>query len=268
MMLMRRQTTGQLGRPSVARMLSSKGTVRDEWGDEAFAREWTLGGGADRTNPDRQRFQAMLGSLVKKRLTSEFGTGSGVLDLGCGSGLSAQAIVDATGGVDRLVGIDGSEAMLGLTGTVCPSMTTTQVRFGDPLSAAATDLLYGSGPFRAVTCSQVLHELPPPAKDAAVALARSVLAPNGCFYVTDRFIAEVTPGVPADDAEAIWQVLIKDQPDAKRWPDYAKYIQAKLDDATTEAQCVALLQKHFDHVDVLYRVFNRSLIVARVASAS
>ena len=241
---------------------STAGTVRDEWGDPTFAREWTLGGGVDRTNPDRQRFQAMLGSLVKRRLASET-TGDGILDLGCGSGLSAKAVLDANPGLQRLVGVDGSQAMLDLTKEVCPELTTAFVNFDDPaLSPEAAELL--NGPFKAVISSQVLHELPFETKHNAVKLARSVLTTGGCFYVQDRFFKPVLPGGPADDYHALWDVLTQDRPDCLDWPDYAKYITEKLDDATTEDACLALLSDHFDHVEVLYRVFNRSLIVARV----
>jgi len=231
------------------------GTVRDEWGDEAFAREWTFKGGVDRTNPERQRFQKMLGTLVKKRLASSV-AGEGVLDIGCGSGLSAKAIVESVGAIPRLVGVDGSEAMLTLAKEVCPEMTTKHVDFTKPLEVAL------GGPFKAVICSQVLHELPLEAKSAAVQLARSALAPGGCFYIQDRFLKAVEPGVPADDYEAIWEVLKND--DTMPWPQYSNYIQDKLDDATSEEALVALLKEHFDDVEVLYRVFNRSLIVARV----
>mmetsp|Transcript_13246 Transcript_13246/g.43177 ORF Transcript_13246/g.43177 Transcript_13246/m.43177 type:complete len:266 (+) Transcript_13246:31-828(+) len=264
--MLRRWALSSSTRVPTTRGLSSSttATVRDEWGDAAFAREWTLGGGVDRTNPDRQRFQAMLGSLVKRRLGAP-SAGAGVLDLGCGSGLSAKAVAAANeGSLSRLVGVDGSAAMLDLAKDVCPSMATAQVTFGEALSLEAEGLLFGGGPFRAVVCSQVLHELPAAAKTAAVALARNVLPSGGCFYVQDRFRTEVTPGVPADDYHAIWDVITIDRPDTMPWPDYAKYIDDKLDDATTEPQCLALLKDHFDDVEVLYRVFNRSLIVARV----
>lgn len=240
-------------------------TVRDAWEEASFAREWTLGGGVQRTNPDRVRFQHMLGALCKRRLAATGTVGEGILDLGCGSGLSARAIVDAVGSEFRLAGVDGSAAMLELAAEICPEMQTAQLRFG-AASSAATDLLYGKGPFRAVVSSQVLHELDLPAKNEAVKVARSALAPGGCFYVADRFLKDLEPGVPADDYEAVWEVLTSGQADTVPWEEYSSYIQNKLDDATTEEACVALLAEQFDQVEVLYRAFNRSLIVARVAS--
>ena len=111
---------------------------------------------------------------------------------------------------------------------------------------------------------QMLHELNPEGKQRALALARRHLHPGAPVIVLDRFTFDAE-SVFTSDYGALWDALSAGQADMMSWDTYhAKYIGQKLDNAVSEAEQVQLLHEAgFANVEVVYRAFNRSLIVAR-----
>ena len=289
-------------------MSSSAGerTVRDEWGDDAFARAWTNEGGVSRTNPDRERQLRLLAGMVASR----YSEGDLVLSLGCGSGLCSRAVLaqlrggGAVGGKPRIVGVDASAAMLKMAREIAgPELATFKCTFGALRSLHGADGLMqhafddaasGDGelqpssflesklresmPFASAFSVQALHEAPEDEKLDACRFAHRHLRAGAPFYVLDRFVLDPTsPFMPEYRAmfETSCEAAVVDGvgDDSRRevmgWDEYiTKYLDVKLDDATTESAYIEMLREAgFARVEVPYRYFNRSLIVAWKADA-
>lgn len=250
---------------TVRHATGNKKSVRDEWQNPTFAREWSLGGGAERTNPDRARQLSILGAVCRRVALSPQTANPTILEVGCGSGLSGAAICSALPPSARCVGVDGSEAMLALAREIAPTMETRHLDFETATEQQIDETLRALGsPFAAVTYVQMLHELNVEGKRSALALARRHLQPGAPVVVLDRFTFDAQ-SVFTSDYSGLWDALSAGQSDMMSWDTYhAKYIGKKLDDAVSEAEQVKLLREAgFAHVEVLYRAFNRSLIVAR-----
>ena len=273
------------------------GTVRDEWGDDAFARAWTRDGGVTRTNPDRERQLRLLAGMVAGRHSA----GDLALSLGCGSGLCSAAVlgqlrragVAADAAAPAIVGVDASAAMLGLAREIAgPGLAAFKCTFGAlrGLDGAHGLLAFAFGggeaagylarrlreprPFASAFSVQALHEAPDDEKLDACRFAHRHLRAGAPLYVLDRFVLDrASPLVP--EYRAMYEASCEDTfsrgrgaGDSRRevmgWEDYvSKYLGAKLDDASTEGAYVEMLREAgFARVEVPYRYFNRSLIVA------
>jgi ubiquinone/menaquinone biosynthesis C-methylase UbiE len=148
------------------------------WDRRETAREWDAGGGAGL--PTRVEQQEILLALL-----SEAGVGERVvLDLGVGSGLVAEAVLDALPEAS-LVGIDFSEPMLELA-------RERLDRFGPRVHllqhdlADIGDLVLPTGQYAAAFSVQTLHHLSDADKEKAIAWSAAVVESGGLIVIVDR----------------------------------------------------------------------------------
>jgi ubiquinone/menaquinone biosynthesis C-methylase UbiE len=125
----------------------------------------------------------------KARLLDQLGPEAGqrILDLACGTGTLARAIVEREPQAE-VVGVDGDPEMLARARAKAPG-----VRFD---GALAQDLPYAAGAFDAVVTSLFLHHLSRDLKLAALREVARVLKPGGAFHVADW-------GAPSDPLMAV-----------------------------------------------------------------
>lgn len=154
----------------------------DQWLRPDTAAAWDASGGAGL--PTRAQQQELLLALLSG---SQIGDGA-VLDLGVGSGLVAEAVLDALPRA-TLVGVDFSSPMLDLAGGRLR-------RFASRVHLCAGDL---SRPaeielprlrYRAAFSIQTLHHLDDREKAAAFAWIAGLVEPGGLVVVIDRVKVE------------------------------------------------------------------------------
>jgi trans-aconitate methyltransferase len=149
--------------------------VAHNWQDPAFAEAWDAHHLAG--NPARAAHLSLLLAILKQV------NGGWIIDLGCGSGLVAQMVLDqkATG---RVFGLDSSAAMLSIA-------TDRLVRYGHRVKLAEGDLtslnrVDAPAECSAVIAVQSLHHLTEPEYGAAVRWTFDHLALGGWFFIIDR----------------------------------------------------------------------------------
>lgn len=176
------------------------------WHERKTAREWDAHGGA--RLPTRAEQQEILLALLREAQVGE----RVILDLGVGSGLVAEAVLDALPEAS-LVGIDSSEAMLELAGARLD-------RFGSRVQlvrhdlAAIGDLALPAGRYAAAFSVQTLHHLSDADKEAAIAWSAGVVDSGALIVIVDRVAVpeslfhewvavwrRIDPGTPATYAE-------------------------------------------------------------------
>src|SRR5262249_44678898 len=129
------------------------------WHERETAREWDASGGA--RLPTRAEQQEILLALLREaRVGARV-----VLDLGIGSGLVAEAVLDALPQAS-LVGIDSSEAMLELSRARLDRFAS-RVRLVRHDLADVGDLTPPAGHYAAAFSVQTLHHLSDPEKEKA-----------------------------------------------------------------------------------------------------
>ena len=149
-----------------------------QWQRQKTAVDWDTGAGAQL--PTRAEQQDLLLALLA---ASEVGNGA-VLDLGIGSGLVAEAVLDALPDA-QLVGVDFSAAMLDLA-------RGRLSRFGSRISLLRHDLSASDSivlpdlRYRVAFSVQTMHHLSDPDKAAAIAWTAEVLDPGGLVVIVDR----------------------------------------------------------------------------------
>jgi tRNA (cmo5U34)-methyltransferase len=132
--------------------------------------------------PDYERLQDEAAAAT--------GTGDArrILELGTGTGETARRVLARHPGA-RLVGVDGSEAMLAVARAALPA-DRVDLRVGR-LEDALPD-----GSFGVVVSALAIHHLDGPAKEDLFRRVAAVLAPGGRFVVADVV-------VPADAADVV-----------------------------------------------------------------
>lgn len=155
-----------------------RGTVGAVWQDGETAGEWDASGGAGL--PTRVEQQEILLALLCEARVGE----RVLLDLGVGSGLVAEAVLDALPEAS-LVGIDFSEEMLELA-------RARLDRFGPRVHlvrhdlAQVGDLDLPAGRYAAAFSVQTLHHLSDADKEAALAWTAGVVESGGLIVIVDR----------------------------------------------------------------------------------
>ncbi|HUA48605.1 MAG TPA: class I SAM-dependent methyltransferase [Solirubrobacteraceae bacterium] len=148
-----------------------------DWKQPEFAAQWdTL---ADQVNPVRREQLDLVLSLVRAAVPSV------VLDVGVGSGLVAELVLDALPEA-RLIGVDSSPAMLALAGERLSRFSgRARLVEADLEDVVMTECL--DGPVEAAISVQTLHNLEPGAHRRALASIGEAVAPSGLFVNADRY---------------------------------------------------------------------------------
>lgn len=179
------------------------------WQRHETAADWDAGGAGQL--PTRQEQQDLLLALLAG---AEIADGA-VLDLGVGSGLVAETVLDALPSA-HLVGVDSSAAMLELA-------RARLGRFGSRARLLRHDLAelgsieLPSLPYKAAFSVQTMHHLPDPDKAAALAWTAGNVAPGGLVVVIDR--VKVDERLFRDWA-AVWRRLDPNTPET-----YAEHVE-------------------------------------------
>jgi SAM-dependent methyltransferase len=104
--------------------------------------------------------------------------GERVLDLGCGPGFYCAELLDEVGATGSVVGVDGSQEMLGLAARRCEGHDNVDFQVAD-----ATSLPLEDASFDGAVCVQVLEYVPE--VSAALAELHRVLRPGGRVVIWD-----------------------------------------------------------------------------------
>ena len=148
------------------------------WQGRETAREWDAGAGEGLATRAEQQ-EILLALLREARI------GEGVvLDLGVGSGLVAEAVLDALPEAS-LVGVDFSDAMLELARARLDRFGPRVRLLRHDLAAIGT-LALPAARYAAAFSVQTLHHLSDSEKEAALAWSARVVEPGGLIVVVDR----------------------------------------------------------------------------------
>ena len=189
--------------------------MAQNWQDPAFAEAWDarhLTG-----NPARAEHLSLLLAIL-----DEVESGW-ILDLGSGSGLVAQMVLDQKAKA-RVFGLDSSTAMLGIA-------KARLARYGERVRLAEGDLTVLDRVDAPAGCSaaiavQSLHHLEEAAYRAAVRWTFDHLAPGGWFFIIDRL------AVPSETLYSAFHQLRERQgqsPNPPDWSGYLKWLQVNGD---------------------------------------
>ena len=143
-------------------------------------------------------------------------TGGWILDLGCGSGLVAQMVLDKSANA-RIFGLDSSTAMLRIA-------AVRLARYGERVKLAEGDLtslgrIDAPAECSAVMAVQSLHHLAEAKYRTAVRWTFDHLAPGGWFFIIDRL------AVPAETVYSAFYELRERQGQSPNPPDWSGYLE-------------------------------------------
>ena len=185
------------------------------WQDPAFAEAWDASHLAG--NPARAEHLSLLLAILEQV------NGGWILDLGCGSGLVAQMVLDGSPKV-RVFGLDSSTAMLSIA-------RDRLARYGERVKLADGDLtsldrVEAPSECSAVIAVQSLHHLEEAQYRAAVRWTFDRLAPAGWFFIIDRL------AIPAGTLYPAFQELRERQaqsPNPSDWSNYLEWLEVRGD---------------------------------------
>jgi tRNA (cmo5U34)-methyltransferase len=181
------------------------------WHERETAREWDASGGV--RLPTRVEQQELLLALLREARVGE----RVVLDLGVGSGLVAEAVLDALPEAS-LVGIDFSEAMLELA-------RARLDRFGPRVQlvrhdlAEIGDLALPAGRYAAAFSVQTLHHLSDADKETTIAWSAGVVESGALILIVDRV---AVPESLFPEWAAVWRRI--DPATPATYADYAEQL--------------------------------------------
>jgi len=220
------------------------------WQSKDAAAKWDAR--SSRQLPTRAEQQDVLLSLLA---ATNVGCAA-VLDLGVGSGLVAEAVLE-TFPRAGLVGVDLSDAMLELARTRLARFDSRVQLIRHDLAQLST-LSLPPAAYRAVFSVQTLHHLSDPEKEAAFAWISEILEPGGLFVVVGRV---AVPELLFEQWAAVWRRLGADTP-----ASYAAYLAelAEAGDrpATLEQQLSWMRRANLESA-CLHEYGNRAVIVGR-----
>jgi SAM-dependent methyltransferase len=142
--------------------------------------------------------------------------GGWILDLGCGSGLVAQMVLDTSADA-RVFGLDSSAAMLGIA-------KARLGRYGDRVKLAEGDLTALDRVDAPANCSAViavqsLHHLEEAQYRTGVRWTFEHLAPGGWFFIIDRL------AIPSETLYSAFHELRDRQGQIPNPPDWSGYLE-------------------------------------------
>lgn len=220
------------------------------WQSLEDAASWDAGGGPHL--PTRAEQQELLLALLA---ASHIGDGA-LLDLGVGSGLVAEAVLDVFPDA-TLVGVDFSPPMLDLA-------RDRLGRFGERVHLVRGDLSKPSEidlpvrSYKAVFSVQTLHHLDDEQKAAAFAWIASLAEPGGLVVIIDRVSVEEALFA---DWQVAWERVATDVPET-----YAEYVAALVEGgdqpSTLEAQ-IGWMKDAGLAATCLYHHGDRALLAGR-----
>lgn len=220
-----------------------------DWKDQALAQQWD----ADhlRRNPARAAHLSLM-----MEMANIVGSGT-ILDLGCGSGLVAQMLLDRLPAAS-IFGVDASPAMLVLA-------RKRLAPFGDRallMEGDLTDLPAVKAPMgcNAAIAVQSLHHLEPQTYEAVLRSTHEHLRPDGWLFIIDRL------GIPS---AALYEpfVHVREHHGLLENPrDWASY-RAMLDDNGDRPQTLQAILKMLERTNFSVGVLDvrgdRGMLLAR-----
>jgi tRNA (cmo5U34)-methyltransferase len=224
------------------------------WQRQETARDWNAGGAGQL--PTRAEQQDVLLALLAAADVAD----GAVLDLGIGSGLVAEVVLEALPDA-QLVGLDFSAAMLDLA-------RERLIRFGSRVHLLGQDLSEVDSielpdlHYRAAFSVQTMHHLSDSDKAAALAWTAGVVDPGGLIVVIDRVKVDE---LLFRDWAVVWRRLGANTPET-----YAEHVEelrqagdrpALLQDQLTWMETAGL------HACCLHLYGNRAVLVARKPSS-
>jgi trans-aconitate methyltransferase len=160
-----------------------------------------------------------------------------IADLGCGSGLVAQMVLDRSA-TARIFGVDSSAAMLDLARErLAPYGDRVNLAEGDLTAIDRVDAPSGCGAAIAV---QSLHHLTEREYQAAVRWTFAHLAPGGWFFIVDRL------AIPSEALYAAFVELRQRQgqsPNPPAWSGYLEWLAANGDRPVAAQGILRLLEE-------------------------
>ena len=227
----------------------------EDWRDPALAREWEA---SAETLATRAGQLDILVALVR-----DAARGGVVVDLGVGSGLVAERVLEEVP-TARLVGIDFSPPMLALA-------ERRLARFGKRVSLVEHDLAeidalqLSDERYTAAISVQALHNVADDVKRRTIAWVSRTLAPAGLFVLVDR-VAVASP-VLYGDYRAIWERLARlhgrEPETAATFEEHLAHLAETGDDpATLDTHVGWLHEANFDAA-CLHLHGNRAVVAAR-----
>lgn len=150
---------------------------------------------------ERGKYEALASTLP----LASAGT---VVDVGCGTGRSLVGLAPAIPDDATVLALDvfDDRIILGNGPALARRNAAEAGQRVAPVRADAAQLPVTDGTADVLTACRVLHDLPRPATERALAEARRVLAPDGTLGVLEL----PYPHEPADDPAAYWHDLVTD----------------------------------------------------------
>jgi SAM-dependent methyltransferase len=223
--------------------------VAHNWQDPAFAEAWDARHLAG--NPARAEHLSLLLAILEQV------EGGWILDLGTGSGLVAQMVLDQKP-TARVFGLDSSTAMLGIA-------EGRLARYGERIRLAAGDLtsldrVEAPSPCSAAIAVQSLHHLEEARYRAAVRWTFDHLAPGGWFFIIDRL------AIPAEPLYSAFYDLRERQgqtPNPADWSGYLEWLEVNGDRPLPVQGILHLLEDAGFHSAALDVRGDRGMLIGR-----
>lgn len=153
-----------------------------------------------RLNPGYHAALRQAASALVGRLRAAPGAGLVLWDLGCGSGLSTRAVVQAAGPGARVVGLDSSAGMLSQARAKdWPTGVSFVQAYAQELPQVAAREL--DGPADGAFAAYLMRNVPPEQRDAVVEAIRDQVRPGGWIALQDYHVK----GSVA--AQAVWTLV-------------------------------------------------------------
>lgn len=230
--------------------------MRDNWTDEGFASAWD--GRHIAGNPSRPFVLSVITTILQALAAQR--TALSVLEIGSGSGLVTERILDAvpTASVD---GVDFSEPMMARAATRLARHGARFRQHRCDLAAFGTGTL-APGRHDVVLVLQVLHEIPSAAKRAVLTALRSSIAKGGLLLYGERLRADYARfAVPH---EALWRALADWTPETPQpaFADRVREVVGKTDFTAGLADELAVFVEIGYRVEPLLVLGERCLLAA------
>jgi ubiquinone/menaquinone biosynthesis C-methylase UbiE len=227
----------------------------ERWHDPGFAAEWDARNMTG--NPMRAEYLQILLAII----AGEEQAGLTVLDLGVGTGRVAAPLLERLPGV-RLVGVDGSAAMLDLARQRLQPYADRCILIQHDFAEIAT-LQLPPGVYRIALSVQALHHVPHAAQRAVLRHVYGLLEAGGLFLHAERIAIDVEHLAPVYGA--VWERLEEQAEEKSGW-DRERYLRRQRerhDHIATLDEHLAWLREAGFTAACVYLQLDRALFVGR-----